>query len=100
MSAGPSRRRTRRLESTKLGKSMHIRGDLRVIGWRARGAASEIAFMAAGVVGGAARAEAPAGPGPATGQIEELVVTAERREVSLQKTAISATVLTGHDLDK
>jgi iron complex outermembrane receptor protein len=79
---------------------MHITGDLRVIGWRARGAASAIAFMAAGVVGGVAHAEAPAGPGPAAGQIEELVVTAERREVSLQKTAISATVLTGHDLDK
>jgi iron complex outermembrane receptor protein len=34
------------------------------------------------------------------GQLSELVVTAERRAVDLQKTAISAAVLTGADLDK
>ncbi len=34
------------------------------------------------------------------GGVEEVVVTAERRSVSLQKTAISATVLTGDDLQK
>jgi iron complex outermembrane receptor protein len=32
--------------------------------------------------------------------LEEVVVTAERRNISLQKTAISATVLTGEDLRK
>src|SRR6185312_2169681 len=35
-----------------------------------------------------------------SGTVQELVVTAERREVSLQKAPVAATVLTGQDLVK
>jgi iron complex outermembrane receptor protein len=35
-----------------------------------------------------------------TSSVQEVVVTAERRSTNLQKTAIAATVLTGHDLIK
>ena len=53
--------------------------------------------------GGLAQAQtaaAPAGRPPAAqpNTVEELVITAERREENLQKTAIAATVLTGADL--
>jgi iron complex outermembrane receptor protein len=39
-------------------------------------------------------------PDAAGPELEEVVVTAERRSVSLQKSAISATVLTGEDLQR
>ncbi|WP_324947998.1 TonB-dependent receptor [Phenylobacterium sp.] len=66
---------------------------------------SAIALMAASAAGAAAHAEAAAAapaaaPADQAGQLSELVVTAERREVDLQKTPISATVLTAGDLEK
>jgi iron complex outermembrane receptor protein len=54
--------------------------------------------------GGLAQAQtapAPAGASKASqGTVEELVITAERREENLQKTAIAATVLSGADLQE
>ncbi|NBC36047.1 TonB-dependent receptor [Novosphingobium sp. FSY-8] len=46
-----------------------------------------------------AQTEAPA-PAPAAGALGEIVVTAERRAQNLQQVPISATVLTGADLQK
>jgi iron complex outermembrane receptor protein len=40
------------------------------------------------------------GARPDGSRVQEVVVTAERRTTNLQKTAIAATVLTGHDLQK
>ena len=48
-----------------------------------------------------AQTTTPASSGvPAASSVQEVVVTAERRTTNLQKTAIAATVLTGHDLIK
>jgi iron complex outermembrane receptor protein len=43
-------------------------------------------------------AQAPAVKGQASGKLEEIIVTAERRSETLQTTAIAASVLTGEDL--
>jgi iron complex outermembrane receptor protein len=51
--------------------------------------------------GGMAQAQtAPAGKAAQATTVEELVITAERREEHLQKTAIAATVLTGADMQE
>jgi iron complex outermembrane receptor protein len=64
-----------------------------------RGMVSAIALIGACAAGQTAHA-APAAATQQASQLSELVVTAERREVDLQKTAISATVLTAADLEK
>lgn len=59
------------------------------------------AFLAAGVSTAAIAQERAADNGPvASSGLQEIVVTAERREQSLQDVPISATVLTGDDLEK
>ena len=55
--------------------------------------------LAALAIGGAAHAQTAASTAAST-QVQEVVVTAERRSVNLQKAAVSATVLTGADLVK
>ncbi len=54
------------------------------------------------ISGGAAQAQSPAKPAATVDatKVEELVVTAERREVNLQAAPIAATVLSGADLTK
>ena len=56
--------------------------------------------LAALAVAGAAHAQAASGSAPAATEVQELVVTAERRSVNLQKAPVAATVLTGADLTK
>ena len=68
------------------------------MGPRAWSAVSLLALAATGVAGSPARAQATVG-GHAAGS-EEVVVTAERRDVSIQKTSIAATVLSGRDLER
>jgi iron complex outermembrane receptor protein len=65
-----------------------------------------ISASAAGltVAGAAFAADAPAtaqgaNPSPADATVSELVITAEHRTTNLQRTAVAATVLTGHDLE-
>lgn len=58
-----------------------------------------VALIAVGAAGSAAAADAATtSAAEATAAVPELVITAERREVSLQKTSIAATVLTGQQL--
>ena len=47
-----------------------------------------------------APSQSESGPGNPTASVQDLVITAERREVSLQKAAVAATVFTGEDLKK
>ena len=56
--------------------------------------------LAALAVAGAAHAQTASGSAPAATEVQELVVTAERRSVNLQKAPVAATVLTGADLTK
>ena len=52
-----------------------------------------------GSVGQNASAPNATSPGQATGQVEEIVVTAERRETNLQKTPIAITALTAANIE-
>ncbi|HEY3889612.1 MAG TPA: TonB-dependent receptor [Caulobacteraceae bacterium] len=70
---------------------------------RAWSAVSLLALAAAGAIGASAHAQTPTPPPPPAGpaaETNDVVVTAERRDVSIQKTSIAATVLSGRDLQK
>jgi len=65
--------------------------------------ASALAFVWAGAAAAQTNPPVPARSAASPGAddvVPELVATAERREVSLQKAAIAATVLSGSDLVK
>ncbi|HEX4196261.1 MAG TPA: TonB-dependent receptor [Caulobacteraceae bacterium] len=72
----------------------------RTFGPRAWSAVSLLALAASGLGASGAHAQAsPTGPQASAG-VPDVVVTAARRSVSLQKTSIAATVLTGRDLTR
>jgi iron complex outermembrane recepter protein len=66
---------------------------------KAWSAVSLLALTAGGLAVGSAQAQTTGG-GQAATSVTEVVVTAERRTTSLQKTSIAATVLSGQDLAK
>ncbi|MBS0335173.1 MAG: TonB-dependent receptor, partial [Proteobacteria bacterium] len=64
------------------------------------GVSALVLGSALGWSGVAAAQAAPAGSADAGATVQELIVTAERRNENLQQTAIAATVMTGADLQK
>jgi len=78
-----------------INPSAHRRRGLRLLG-----SASALAVVSGLVAPGVAAAQAQPAPAGASAVLEELVVTAERRTVSLQQTSIAASALGSEELQK